>query len=327
MSSVEAAYDGHRLVSETLAFGPVSFTYRTLARDELMVRKDDITGLMPWHSGHLLAQLLASRPHLLAGANVVELGCGAGLLGAVSAAVGAREVVLTDAVSSVLPLAILNTNEAAATAAGRRACSISSCELRWGDAEQEARALASLSHDCSDERFHVGIASEVFYIHRNDDSSPIASQAAALFGCCAPLFKYNPDNVHCPYEGQRAGDGTGFDSTASCGLLLLVYKPRYRGMAQAIRAAATSTRTHIAPLNKDAVMTESQAASLRFGSTRLLAASPCASCLRRFLADEGLQCGSPDADDDDDDDDDDRFCQAEDASSALAAFGSGVCDE
>lgn len=54
------------------------------------------TGNQHWPSGTVLARLLLEQPHLVQGRCVVDLGAGCGLAGLAAAAIGAKQVVLTD---------------------------------------------------------------------------------------------------------------------------------------------------------------------------------------------------------------------------------------
>eukprot|EP00898_Chlorokybus_atmophyticus_P002001 jgi/Chlat1/2801/Chrsp187S02964 len=59
-------------------------------------------GWRVWYSALLLGQWLARHPSNIIGKRVLELGAGLGVCGFVAAAIGAKEVVFTDVVSSVL---------------------------------------------------------------------------------------------------------------------------------------------------------------------------------------------------------------------------------
>lgn len=328
-----------RRLTEALRFGGVELpAFATASREGLLERSDDLTGLMPWHGGRLIAQLLGDRPHLVRGARVGELGCGAGLLAAVAAAAGgATAVVATDGVDAVLPLARENVGAAAAVATPTAPpCAHDAALLRWGDATHEAdvlRRLAALSPGAAlgsaGARFDLLLASEVFYIHRGDTSGRgIADQAAALFACARRLLRGgdgaddHSDALQppCPHDdggvSAAAVDG-GFSPPRSCGLLLLVYSPRYRGMGPAVRAGAAAGRMALATLHREALQSPEQAASLRFGSTRALVASPCVACLARLVACEALPPGGAS-------DDEDRWDDDGDGGALLAAVGAGL---
>ena len=72
---------------------------------------EDPTGTTVWNSAMVLAKLLESGAlgaPVVAGARVLELGCGVGLCGLAAARLGAASVMLTDAQKSTLDLLALN---------------------------------------------------------------------------------------------------------------------------------------------------------------------------------------------------------------------------
>ena len=88
------------------------------------------TGSMLWEGARALAAHLHSRPELVAGARVVELGCGASALPSLAAAgAGAAETVATDGHEGVLALLRENLDANAGEQTPVR-----SLRLRWGDA-------------------------------------------------------------------------------------------------------------------------------------------------------------------------------------------------
>jgi predicted nicotinamide N-methyase len=338
------AMDASRRLTEALRFGGVALpVFATASREGLLEGSADLTGLMPWHGGRLIAQLLGDRPYLVRDARVGELGCGAGLLAAVAAAAGAACVVATDGVDAVLPLARDNVAAAVAAAPTTPPCAHDAALLRWGDAGNEAdvlRRLAALSPVAAP-RFDVLLASETFYVHRGDTSgASTADQAAALFGCARRLLRGGADAAvgddgtvaasmqpmqPCPYtagddDGGCGSSGGRFCPRRSCGLLLLVYSPRYRGMGPGVRAGAAAAGMALATLHREGLQSREQAASLRFGSTRALAASPCAACLGRFVASEALPPGGAS-------DDEDRWDDDGDGGALLAAVGAGLLSD
>ncbi|KAF9361816.1 hypothetical protein BGX34_006916 [Mortierella sp. NVP85] len=66
------------------------------------------TGLRTWEASFWLAEHLIAHPEILAGKNVVDIGCGVGFLGIACAILGARKVVLTDGNTEVLSMAQQN---------------------------------------------------------------------------------------------------------------------------------------------------------------------------------------------------------------------------
>lgn len=88
---------------------------------------EDVTGCIVWPAAHALSAHLCAHPELVRGHRVVELGAGTGLVGLVAAALGAREVVLSD-LPSTLPLLRANAARNGALCGGRARAA----ELRWG---------------------------------------------------------------------------------------------------------------------------------------------------------------------------------------------------
>ncbi|KAF8942334.1 hypothetical protein BGZ47_006577 [Haplosporangium gracile] len=66
------------------------------------------TGLRTWEASYWLAEHFIAHPELLAGKNVVDVGCGVGFLGIACALLGAKKVVLTDGNHDVLTMAQQN---------------------------------------------------------------------------------------------------------------------------------------------------------------------------------------------------------------------------
>ncbi|KAG0376857.1 Protein fam86a [Mortierella sp. AD032] len=62
------------------------------------------TGLRTWEASYWLAEHLIAHPELLAGKNVVDVGCGVGFLGIACALLGAKRVALTDGNLDVLAM-------------------------------------------------------------------------------------------------------------------------------------------------------------------------------------------------------------------------------
>ena len=266
-------------VPHTFNGGSVQLSLTSLSREGLVGESTDVTGLYGWHAGHLLAELLASRAALVRDTSVLELGCGTGLLGSVCCALGASRVCLTDAAAAVLQQA-----EANARSAGGAGCrtSVSCAQLEWGDVAAEAALLGRPAAF-----FNLALAAEVLYHHRQGGGGSIEEQAAALVGCAGRMLA---GAAGC----TRAG-GTG---GRACGVLLLCYTPRYSGgMGAAVRRGAESAGATLFTLRRDEVQDASMAASLRFGRTRLAAASQCSGCLKAWMASAALTPGGIDDDD------------------------------
>eukprot|EP00928_Gymnodinium_smaydae_P009365 TRINITY_DN13497_c0_g2_i1.p1 TRINITY_DN13497_c0_g2~~TRINITY_DN13497_c0_g2_i1.p1 ORF type:complete len:483 (+),score=84.75 TRINITY_DN13497_c0_g2_i1:51-1451(+) len=109
----------------------------------------DSTGFFVWPACRALSQHLCEHPELVRGKRVVELGAGAGLAGLVAAALGAKEVVLTE-LAGTMPLLQRNVDNNAAVTGGRARC----VELFWGTQEGPGSELAD---------FDVVIGCELIY--------------------------------------------------------------------------------------------------------------------------------------------------------------------
>lgn len=89
------------------------------------------TGSMLWEGARALAAHLHSQPHLVAGARVLELGCGASALPSLAAAgAGSLEVVATDGHDAVLSLLRENIEANVGSESGP---TLRSLRLRWGE--------------------------------------------------------------------------------------------------------------------------------------------------------------------------------------------------
>ncbi|KAH7097537.1 S-adenosyl-L-methionine-dependent methyltransferase [Auriculariales sp. MPI-PUGE-AT-0066] len=64
--------------------------------------QDGTTGLRTWGASLMMCQYLQQRPEVVRGKAILELGCGAGLLGLVVSQLGAQSVTLTDCRNDVL---------------------------------------------------------------------------------------------------------------------------------------------------------------------------------------------------------------------------------
>jgi predicted nicotinamide N-methyase len=238
----------------------------------LLSSQRDLTGMSHWRAGSLLASLLACRnSSVLRGSAVCELGCGASaLLASVAAAAGASAVVATDGEAAALPLAARNARRAA----GGGGCAVAALPLRWGapaadSAAAEAAVLGALGGAAD-----LLLAAEVLYHHRGGaEGWGVEEQGRALLALAKRLLR--PD-----------------------GCLLLVYTPRYAGMAKGLRAAARGAGgVALRTIARHAALTPQLAASQAFPDTRILAASPCAAALQRWIARLGSPPEAPPADD------------------------------
>lgn len=114
----------------------------------------DGTSRRLWPTALVLSRYLCVHPELVRGKRVVELGAGAGAVGLVCAALGARHVVLTD-MADALPLLRDNVARNAIGSAGGGGV-VDTAPCRWGD-EADASALLAGGG------FDVVIACEVVY--------------------------------------------------------------------------------------------------------------------------------------------------------------------
>jgi len=112
---------------------------------------DDATGLLVWPAARAFSAHLCLHPEIVRGKRVVELGAGTGLAGLVAAALGAKEVVMTD-LTATLPLLKRNVERNAAAVT----TPMSALELRWGAEEGPGAELSD---------FDVIIACEIVYQH------------------------------------------------------------------------------------------------------------------------------------------------------------------
>lgn len=72
-------------------------------------------------------------------------------------------------------------------------------------------------------------------------------------------------------------------------MLLVVYRPRYDGMAPALRRAAAAAGWAIAPLNTYSVMSQAQRDNISFSRTRLVAFARSDAELAAFMSASGLR--------------------------------------
>jgi hypothetical protein len=253
----------------------------------------DTTGLMHWRAGSLLAHLLACRaPALLAGARVVELGCGSALLSCVARASGAASVLATDASGEALALAAhnlaRNAPSAAAGGAGAAgaaaACPARTAELHWGAPAAGSRGKAPMLSTLGEGAFDLAVASEVFYHHRGGGliEGGIGAQADALFSTAM-------QQLLTPCTCAAAAAAAAAAPPCGAGLLLLAYSPRYPTMARALRASASALGIALRTISRPALLTPQMRAAQAHTDTRLLAACACAGALAGHV----LRLGSP----------------------------------
>jgi predicted nicotinamide N-methyase len=262
--------------TEALSFatpkGALTFSLSYARRTpELLSSTTDTTGQMPWIAAHLLAQLLCNFPGLLAGSNILELGCGSALLSCVCMKSGCAVVCATDGEASCLPIAVHNLHHihnSISTTSGTPCCVRDVRVLRWGNAGDEEALLAR--HPAP---FALALASEVFYHHRGGVEE-IEAQGYSLFTCALRLL-------------------------SKSGVLLVVYTPRYPKMSGALRAAGVRAGCSLRTINRSAALTAQLKATLRFSDTRLIAVARDPASLDAFF----LQLGGPPCASKDDDSD------------------------
>jgi predicted nicotinamide N-methyase len=147
------------------------------------------TGGTVWEASQVLARVLAAQPAAFwrARRRVVELGCGCGLVGLAAAALGAREVVLTDQVLFVAKHNLRRNATGAGGAALRRRAKLS--ELRWGDAAGIARLRPP---------FDLVLGSDIMYYPAHYRA--LADTIGALSGARTEVLLVTRDGV--PTKGE-----------------------------------------------------------------------------------------------------------------------------
>lgn len=114
-----------------------------------------------WSGSRSLASFLASQESIVRGKSVVEVGCGAALPGLAAAALGAREVVLSDYPSEALQKVVeTNVNENKRKGNLPQEVSVEARGLAWG--EEVPEDLQG--------RFDVVIASECIWNHAQHEA-------------------------------------------------------------------------------------------------------------------------------------------------------------
>ena len=88
-------------------------------------------GASVYNAAFVLGHYLESRPELVRGKRVIELGCGPGLLSVVSALLGADDVLATDGDAELLPLVMRNVERNVEDEAAR--ARVAARAFLWGD--------------------------------------------------------------------------------------------------------------------------------------------------------------------------------------------------
>ncbi|GMH38095.1 hypothetical protein BSKO_05979 [Bryopsis sp. KO-2023] len=116
-------------VLETFKFGELE---QRLFCAKSAVTDFDLTGQIVWPASQILSWLLIAKADaFVKGSTVLEVGAGCGLVGLVSAQLGAGEVVLTDGSEIVVKL----LDKTIAALPGDSDCAITSALLPWGSRE------------------------------------------------------------------------------------------------------------------------------------------------------------------------------------------------
>lgn len=187
---------------------------------------DDATGHLVWPASHSLAAHLIANPDLVRGKRVVELGAGTGLPGLVCAALGAKEVVLTD-LAGTMPLLRRNLEANSAAAGGK----VSTCELWWGAEHVKAAGL---------QEFDVVIGCELIYRLSTETYQALVDTMVMLAGdsgICLFVYEFRDglaedfeffERANARFDVEvhsvaRYGYGLSADDDNS--RLLYVYKP------------------------------------------------------------------------------------------------------
>eukprot|EP00930_Biecheleria_cincta_P051290 TRINITY_DN36443_c0_g1_i1.p1 TRINITY_DN36443_c0_g1~~TRINITY_DN36443_c0_g1_i1.p1 ORF type:complete len:344 (-),score=68.93 TRINITY_DN36443_c0_g1_i1:18-989(-) len=165
----------------------IVFESEALARSILVEQEaehsrggEDCTGCVVWPAAHAMSSHLCAHPELVRGKRIVELGAGTGLVGLVAAALGAKEVLLTD-LAEALPLLRRNV-EHNMSAVGSVEPQVT--ELRWG--EDAAKNVAPHGFD-------VVIGCECIYQHSEETASALVGtmrQLAGKDGVCLMVYEF-----------------------------------------------------------------------------------------------------------------------------------------
>ena len=145
-------------------------------------------------------------PEAWRGASVLELGCGCALSGLTAAALGARNVLLTD---MVLHAAEYNRNTNFPDESGPQRVQLQ--RLRWGDSEDNAAVRQSTSAGAAP--FDLVLGSDLLY--HQPTYTALAQTLRALCGprtvvlLCTPNGR-NPEEHHFFHEARRLGFGCSF---------------------------------------------------------------------------------------------------------------------
>jgi len=136
----------------------------------------DRTGASIWPGGLALATKVSYNQHLVKDQRVLELGCGAGLVGIAAVLAGAKSVTVTDGNPEILRLAEQNIRSNLPLDKQPR---IDVRRLRWGNADDLDQWISEAAYD-------VVLASDVAYDRR---------AFPTLFGTIQVMLKQNPSAI------------------------------------------------------------------------------------------------------------------------------------
>ncbi|KAG0243803.1 Protein fam86a [Actinomortierella wolfii] len=122
------------------------------------------TGMRTWEASYWLAEYLITHPDLLAGKNVIDLGCGVGFLGLACSMFGSKKVILTDGNTEVLQMAQKNITY------NNTLCPVTTCLLDWenftkeqvASLEAEVIIMSDLTYDPTNIKPLVSILKAIF---------------------------------------------------------------------------------------------------------------------------------------------------------------------
>jgi len=138
-----------RAPTEAFSFKPAAAA--AALRVELEVLPGSAIGSIVWPGAAVLCEFLASRPELVAGRRVLELGSGVGLVAVVAARLGAASVLATEAPGAEDVLRLLRANAASSGAALVGVAALAWGALPWAEFAGRAEAAGFdivLSADC-----------------------------------------------------------------------------------------------------------------------------------------------------------------------------------
>lgn len=153
--------------------------------------KVDGLGGEVWAGAYVLCEFLEAHKAWVQGRDVLELGAGCGLCGLVSAALGARRVVLTDEYPDLLELNIVKNT---ALWTGREDVSVASGMLEWGEQASMAPFLG---------KFDLVLGSEITQLGR-DLHRPLLETVRAVMtpgnADAVALLSMDPCRAACSAE-------------------------------------------------------------------------------------------------------------------------------